>query len=412
MNPPTRAKFTLKDYSEWERLGYMNLPTLRPNNLAREISPVFRYMDEQDKIRWTRLERKGYQVIEPACRLASAMIESPASLALLHALMYSPRTEITSLSQRAGYPCYTFSRSSASLIPDSEDPRLALKRLAPNINWVLVDPEKIPGCNGVTNTNWVGCNIVENGRNGFQCTIELRKDLVSDLRSLSQQADKAIQTLSSQFYFAVLLCHEVIHAFNKALDPALGIAHRYDVAKRAIRRHPPDFLKYCEPFFEDQPESELGHCWENEVFGGSIIRNKIANEPVLVCKWPNHKGTVVDGCPRPPRRAGHKTTQTRYIIPAHFIHSIQQQAFWDRLDPVDAISFRVQKMTGFRLGLPPGTWKDADWEPSTSSEGNWSVDEESWVCRKEEPDVVKKLYSTANLAATTKWVLELPDPAL
>lgn len=28
---------------------------------------------------------------------------------------------------------------------------------------------------------------------------------------------------------------------------------------------------YCEPFSEDQVETESGHCWANEVLGGSII---------------------------------------------------------------------------------------------------------------------------------------------
>lgn len=61
-----------------------------------------------------------------------------------------------------------------------------------------------------------------------------------------------------------------------------------------------------------------------------------------------------------------KAIQTLYVVPAQFIHRIQWQVFWDHLDPANAISLRVQKMFGFRTGLPLGSWKDADWEPSTS----------------------------------------------
>lgn len=411
MDAATRASTSLDD-SEWERLGYVNLPKLRLNNLAREISPVFRYTDERDKIRWTGISRRAYQIIEPVCRLASTIIESPASLAFLHALMYSSRTEITGLSQRAGYPCYSFRRSRPSSIQDSENPRLALKRLAPNINWVVVDSAEIFGCNGFTTTEWVGCHIVDNGRNGFQCTIMLRKGLIVDLFRLSQQADRAMQTLSNQFLLAVILCHEVVHACNVAVDPALIAARKDDLARRAIRSLPQRWLNYYEPFFEDQAESELGHCWENEVFGGSIVPNYIA-EPLVMCKWPNFVLSSAKGTdPPPPRRIGHKATQTLYIIPAHFIQNIQQQAFWDRLGPADATSLRVQKTTGLRRPIPPETWKDVNWKPSTSSEGDWSADEHSWVHREEEPYVVALRYSAANHAATTKWVMELPDPAL
>ncbi|MCJ1263589.1 hypothetical protein MMC22_003459 [Lobaria immixta] len=412
MDAATRARSSLQHDSEWERLGYVDYLKFRPNNLTRDISPVFRYLDEQDSSRWTRLSREEYQTMEPVCRLASAMIESPASLAFLHALMYNPRTEIVGLSQRADYPCYEFCRSETSLIPDSQDPRLALKRLAPNIEWVLVDADEIAGCNGRTIIKWVESAIVDNGRVGFQSKIKLKKSLVEDLSRLSRQADKAIQTLSFQFFLAIIICHEVIHAINSAVDPALGMARRYDMARRAIKDRPPGLIRHYEPFFEDQPESELGHCWENEVLGGNITRTKTAEEPLLMCKWPNHRRTIASGGSRTPRRAGHKASHTFYIVPAHFIHSIQQQAFWDCLDPVDAISLRVQKSTGIRRWLPPGTWKDADWDPSLSSEGDWSTDEQDWVYRIEKPDVVKVHYSTANHAATTKWILDLPDPAL
>ena len=174
----------------------------------------------------------------------------------------------------------------------------------------------------------------------------------------------------------------------------------------------PERLKYCEPFFEDQAETEVGYCWENEVFGGSIIRSSDAGEPLVVCKWPHNLPFDFKDCSHPPRRRGSKGTSTVYVVPTHFIHSVQQQVFWDRLDPVDAISLRVQKMTGARRSLSPETWKDEDWEASTSSEGNWPADERDLVYRNEEPDLVARMYSTANHAATTEWILDLPEPAL
>lgn len=69
-------------------------------------------------------------------------------------------------------------------------------------------------------------------------------------------------------------------------------------------------------------------------------------------------------------------------------------------------------MTGCRKLRPPGFVKDEYWEAEASSEGGWPADEQNWVYRYEEPDVVARMYSSANRAATTKWILDLPEPAL
>ena len=408
MDASTKIEIPVK-LSEWKRLGYVDSPNFRSNNLTREISPVFRYMDEQGKKRWTQLSTKEYQVIEPVCRLASAMIESPASLAFLHALLYSPRTEITSPSPLADYPCYQFHRSEPSSIPDSEDPRLALKRLAPNMSWILADDAEFSNANAKTSVNWVTCKIVDNDRIGFRSTIELQKKLVRDLSTLTQQYGNTSLILSQQFLIATILCHEVAHALNIAVDPALMFAFRSELA---INNSPPQTVKHCEPFFEDQSHTELGHCWENEVLGGNVVPDPALDHPIVICKWPNPVIRQIEGGLAPPQRRGHKDTVTFYIVPAHFIHSIQQQQFWDCLDPADVISLRVQRMTGSRAPRPPGYVKDEYWEAEGSSEGDWPADEHNCVYRYEEPDVVARKYSSANHAATTKWILDLPEPAV
>lgn len=164
------------------------------------------------------------------CRLASVVIESPASVAFLHALMYSPRTDLIGVSQNAGCPCYEFRRSDTSAIQDSEDPRLALKRLAPNLQWVLADDEEFLNDYGKTCAIWVDCSIVDNGRHGYQSTIMIRNILIAGIKWLSRQADKTCELLSAQFLLAKTLCQEVVHAFNIALDPALVSAHTSDLA--------------------------------------------------------------------------------------------------------------------------------------------------------------------------------------
>ena len=90
------------------------------------------------------------------------------------------------------------------IIPKFEGPRLALERLVPNINWIVVDCGRITGANGSTyNHNWVASNIVDNRGNGFQCTIKRSESTFDtlDLLKLSQQAGNSIHALSHQFYF-------------------------------------------------------------------------------------------------------------------------------------------------------------------------------------------------------------------
>ena len=405
MDIPPKAASPLNP-SEWARLGYVDSLNFRPNTLTREISPVFRFTDEQGmKKRWMQLSTEGYRVLEPVCRLASAMIESPASLAFLHDLLYSPRTEIASPSPRAGYPCYRFRHSESSLIPENEDPRRALERLAPNIEWSL---EELPDADAKTKINWEACRIriVDNGRMGFRSTIKVQKNLVGELDTLTSQGGNTCVILSQQFFLATTLCHEIAHALNNAVDPALLLAFQSQVVSN---HSPPQRIKPCEPFFQDESQAELGHCWEKQVLGGIVIRGSAVNQPIWICKWPN---PVLEGQFLTPHHR--KDTVTLYIVPAHFIHGIQQQEFWDRLD---AISLRVQKMTGVRaLGYAKdedGEKEEGEWPAEAASEGELPADEQpTWVYRYEEPDVVARMYSSANDAATTKWILELPRPVL
>lgn len=411
MDSTNRAEKSLKP-SEWERLGYVNSPKFRPNDLTREINPVFQYVDELNHRRWKGLTPSGYcRTMEPVCRLASAMLESPASLAFLHAVMCSPRTDIASLSERVGYPCQEFSRSDTSLISDSEDPRKALERLALNIHWVVVDSNEIYGSNARTSATWVPAKIVDNGRHGSQSKIKLRNKLIIHLLQLTRQPDKTIQTLSQQFLIALTLCHEIAHAFNVAVDPTIISAYESEMARRrAIDYQSPELLPYSEPFFENHAHAEIGYCWETEVFGGILMGHASRGNAIEMSKWPNHipVGLGRPGRPLAPQRRGSKASVTRYFVPAHFIHNVQQQVFWDRLEPVDFRSFRVRKMIGARMKIPEGLWQDDEWEEDKSSEGEWPMDEESWVFRNEPQDVVERLYSTANYAETTEWILDFP----
>ena len=156
----------------------------------------------------------------------------------------------------------------------------------------------------------------------------------------------------------------------------------------------------------------MGHCWENEVFGGNVIRSLIPGEALKMCKWPNCSTRDNDGCRRVLRRTGYHGSYTYYIIPAYFLHTIQQQAYWDSHYPVDIISLRVQKFIGHRIWPGWGTWMDSEWRSQASSEGRFRADENAWVVRIETPDLVEKQYSQANRAAVTGWLMNLPEPAM
>lgn len=73
------------------------------------------------------------------------------------------------------------------------------------------------------------------------------------------------------------------------------------------------------------------------------------------------------------RTPGPKRTLTRYFVPKQFLQNIQQQEFWDGVQPDDITALRIEKSVGIRYEYREGNW-DEDWDSENSREGAWPLE--------------------------------------
>lgn len=111
------------------------------------------------------------------------------------------------------------------------------------------------------------------------------------------------------------LCHEIIHAADKACDPR----HLSWSPERRSKKK--KTLPLEEPIFQDEMSAELGWSWTTFVTGG-IIRKNVENvsAPITVHDWPLY----LDVHPR-----------LHHVVSMDYISRIQQQGFWDSVKPSD-----------------------------------------------------------------------------
>ena len=395
----------LEKYPKWRQLGYFDSSPANPNTLTYAIHPVFDRVDANGKRRWT-LKAKGYEEIKPVLRLASALLESPASIAFMHALLHSPRTKDHRTSQLAGFPCYEFQRSTLP-IPEGEHPGPALVRLAKHVHWNVIDSDEQWGGTDARNVpTYRPCVIADeisdesatgSRRHGFSSTIHIRQSIIVALIK-SMRADSAsVACLSQQVWVARLICHEVMHAFNTAVDSEnvaafqraenMGLAGQRSAEWSGVPRGPGGRYS-TEPFFDDQRIAEIGYCWENEVFGGELMHQGDTSAqflgPLIVLKWPHHNvgKTLLTGATQGwvPRltRAGAKKSQTYYYVPAAYILDVTRREYWE-----GAGTAKIPKVVGARRRAGSELRLDPDWFSDESSEGEWEADEEGNVYREE-----------------------------
>lgn len=324
-----------------------------PNDLLNEIHSLFR------RDRWLCLESVDYYRLTPVLRLASLMLQSPASLAYICALIDSPRVR---LDMTAPHDLYSFRRVDYDEVKTKARALDFLRKLTPYVKYRLHDRE--PEKETILGETFRLSNDNPITMEGFSCSgsrsfIYVKPSHVECIRDLVEQPvahafpernpEVECDILRLQFYVALTLCHETIHACSMALSPQTVI----------------------EPFYEDERLNELGLSWTQAVF--SAIPNNCS---------PQYLGEELDATKFPSifhlpntelrqyARRGRKKTSTVYYIPMQYVSDIQQRAFWPEGPGGghDMKKLLIPKIFGRRYRYT-GKDLDPDWDKDDSSEG-------------------------------------------
>ncbi len=325
---------------ELQRSQVDELPSALPNNLSNPIHPTY-YRSQ-----WDDCPDEVYELFTPSVRLASLMITSQASLIFYDALMHKHRKRLHEPSARLGKECYEF-HGFDSDGRDPADPQnlyevsQEVASLKTHIRCRLIqNVAEQSGHFAVTRRTTV---IVkkDDWPCGTESTISVGTDYISSLREVGANGSVS-QLLRLQFHVALTFAHELVHAVNHAVS-----------------------LETYEPFFQDQRLAELGHAWEQAVFGGrpAFLGPTDARNPLIFAKWPTafkeaHPEVNLER--RLPKR-----THTFYFIPMTFLAKIQQQGFWAGAG--DQNTLTIPKRLGRQIsGEGPF---DPTWFSQESSEG-------------------------------------------
>ncbi|KAL9115038.1 MAG: hypothetical protein Q9187_007376, partial [Circinaria calcarea] len=194
-------------------------------------------------------------------------------------------------------------------------------------------------------------------------------DTLADLHRGPQTPQTINQKLRIQFYLAVTICHELMHAIENAVQEDLGS---------------------LEPYFGEQALNEVGWAWEDFVFGGGIGEVEEAGEvdhtyrdmtqwPLYTTRFPSpghYSSLLEEEEPSPKRlifaRRPAKATYTHYYLPMRWISRLQQQATWEQWEPSLAPRWlRIPRQVGVQWRNTIHLPIDPDWDAAKSSEDEW-----------------------------------------
>ncbi|MCJ1465414.1 hypothetical protein MMC07_004032 [Pseudocyphellaria aurata] len=329
------------------KLGFWDYPGAAASNLTYPIHPLFARERFEDPFDF-------WNEIKTSLRLASAILETSASVAFLYSLMNQPHILLEADTERLGQKCTQFWPSNQPENIMRKDVNRKLQLLIKVVSWDWDDNSQKED-----SFTWAYtmCDLPPSvrlemgppgsGKKGFRSKISMGLSQTRKFLAVKRRNPSNFKNLSHllrfQFLIAASVCHEIVHALGHAMwdDPF-----------------------HFEPYYCDQRLNELGFAWETAVFGGSIIDTLESQcyYPLVTSTWPsldNGEDGLVDL--REPKRR-----MKCYFIPMKYINDIQQQAFWDQPSS-DINLLRVPRLVGYMIRYKRKDF-DKDWRTQDTSD--------------------------------------------
>jgi hypothetical protein len=378
MDARIRDKYSTFLEEDWKSLGYLDEPSSDQYAIGLTLPklPIFHHKHHSrplvGHVIWTQYSDTQYAELclemDSVLRLASAMLECPASLDLLYKIIYSPRRFPPRPMDYEGQPVFEIERIESNETR-RKMARKALSRLADSLSFLVDDPKEDgkENCDNVVIHTLAlhpyGINIADDSGTprGIASVIHVNRNLLAKLSMLLKSGgDKTAQILTLQFKLAISICHNIAHAVGHAADLALLLdaimeSTIHDLAELEKTQRTKERVGSNEPFLENDSVAELGYCWENAVLGGSIQWANQVDHPLFFSQWPSF---LTDG--DFPRRARYKRTATQFVVPLHYLRNIHRQEFWDDMRAGDATALHIREIVGILV-------TNSDIENDTSS---------------------------------------------
>lgn len=264
------------------------------NDLTHPIHPIF------DFDLWS--EPGSRESLEPVLRLASLLLESPASQRFIYSRLYTDHR----IQKMYTYTKCRFRRSQA---PDD-----AVERGFQEATCYVAKRIGYRWEEFMDNAFAITTEIPDPNNESIEsCKIAIKLSLFTWIQRSPVGPRDGSHIGRHRFNLAVTLCHEVAHAID-ALAPSQCGKTRWN----------------AHHYFEDQEKSELGCAWEAEVLGFTADREINYGETSINAARHSsvrysHQMLALPGRNRPPSPG-----LSGYIIPIDYIARIQRQIFWDR----------------------------------------------------------------------------------
>ena len=411
MDAQARNKIGALKPEDWVKLGYSNSTTANnaAEGLSNEIDPIFRFRHPSRTTPiWASLNEAQYNDLlvdlKPMLQLASLLLRSSPSLNADYDLLYSPRVHPAERVTFEDRPVLEFHHvdTTKDYWPKRKElANAALDRLAGGITFLIASEEQNPqvkGTNGYTEItfryNPQGVNIQDDTglSKGMGSQIWIHDRFLTEFRRLRTEkgVDNSLKIASLTVKGAAMLCHELFHAKNNAVDSTVladslveTSLRNYEKMRKTGRQE--SIAGTEEPLFEDDTDAEIGYVWEKYVFGGHIHRVADSATCLWFSKWPSY-WTSTDYH----RRGGWRRKMTRYVVPMHYILNLLRQSFWENMEDADLTALLIKKWIGIRMNCPYPDLVDSDWQTDDSSEGEYPLVRPSLprVCREKSGKVL------------------------
>ena len=375
------------------RDGLFDSKEPKANNLTNDIHTLL------CRERWPGMHDSHWVVLEPVLRLSTRLLSAHASFLFFYSIINAKRKIDSALSAKHGANISVIGRLDPYRHKDQpirqvrEDYAENLKLIASHLKLGVIagDDHRWSGPSHLARTIMLPDqeidfqNYGQSGVAGNACHVFVRSTTIEHMLKLEQERKKDIKAINEllrvQFHLAVVICHELAHVVGRAVDKDVH-----------------------EPFWEEHRVNELGHVWEQEVFGGCVTDDGGHYKHLYVTKFPTtherETGLIVT-------RRDPKGSSTAYYIPMPFIQRTSLQVFWDRWFPtVDDTMLFIPKHIGWRTqGTGP---IDPEWRRSQSSEGRWPANSDKMVVRP----LKKEAAISIPAAPRTRYASRSPSPTV